>query len=369
MATLLAREPARAEAMFTLLHRTFGNRFVAEVLASQRTVAPTVTPANTPGTGDLGSTDEPELDLSSQANAAPAKTTHAPASKNDLADADNVLKMTPVGTRGPTGTAAFIMAAVNAGFVHISYEPARLQLQQFIDNTSNTIHSKEGVPNKAKEDAGKKTAAKRGIKIEGTAGSYDVEIAESTILTTLAGLVRTRIERWCTAGIGKKRVVLSMGMFVRGDPGYGGSVHTTGSAIDTAFIANGGTSEEQAIAMVQDLPAGPRKMVFPDGAGVHVNNHGNGYDLGFSIDFFTMPWLDQVKDAKVSAEGADHSATLTAEGLVWGSTLTGISTARWDDKKGWAWSEPTLGTTSAETLLKSARLKAALAGMGKATVP
>jgi hypothetical protein len=375
VAALIAQFPGDSSAMLSTLHATLGNQFVNAVMASEQTVAPAVAPSvgDLGDLGDLGSTAEPELGNELQGVTDEAKAP-APASAKDLADADALIKLNPVGTRGPDGTAAYLIAAIDRGFVG-AFDKTKKQLQQFKDNTATTIHSSEGTPwedpkrkpgTRPNEDAGKAAALKKGIKISGTAGQYDVEIDQSSILATLVAVVHKRVERWRAKAEGKKQHVLSLGDYVRGDPGYDGSLHSTGRAIDTAFLRTYANTTEEAIALLEDLPAGPRKMVFPDGAGVHINNDGNGYGFGFGFDFFEGPSLPAAQKAAEAAEGADHTKTLEAEGLVWGRTVLGKNTATWDAKtKAWVWgAKPTDTRKSAEPFLKSDRLRATLKNLG-----
>ena len=301
-----------------------------------------------------------------------------PANPKDLADASALIQLNPVGTRGPKGTAAFFIEAIRRGFVS-AFPQTEKQLQQFVDDKSKSIHSEENFPtmwedethtkkvwDKKTEDKGKAAAKQKGLTITGQMGKYDVDLDQSPILESLVTVTKTRIERWRTPPVvGPKQVVLELGEYVRGDPGFGGSRHTTGNAIDVAFLNTKVSTEDQAIELIQDLPPGKRIMVFPDGDGVHVNIDGKGYDFGFGIEFFTTPFLasEQAREMKKAASAATRPATLRARGLIWGSTASYESTATWNGKE-WSWSS--VQTGSAEEHLKSPRLKAALQNVGSA---
>lgn len=348
------------------LLRSAANRFGNPTLAR----APTTTPTSLDDLG-IDRVEEPEPSWLPTAEVHADTKTPPPASAKDLADADALIKLTPVGTRGPNGTAAFLIAAIDAGFV-AAFPKTKKQLQQFVDDKSSSIHSDENYPtkwnekkervfDKDAEDNGKAAAHAKGLTIKGTKGSYDVEIDQSPILESLVTIARARIERWRKAGVGSKQVVLSLGDYVRGDPGYGGSNHTTGKAIDVAFLETKVSSEDQAIELVQDLPPGPRMLVYPDGAGVHINVNGKGFDFGFGREFFTGPFLDTQQSEEMKKAGSDHSQPLHATGLSWGFSTFAKSTATWNDEKGWSWSKPAQSAGSAEAHIKSAKLRAVLA--------
>lgn len=374
---VLERYPAEAAELVYFMHKAYGNRYVAEVVKRWNTGnAKQQPPAGVVANAEL----EPAVVADTQVS------TSAPAPAETTDKYSDLLATPHNGTRGPDGTAAWLLEAVKLGLIE-ARDGAADELQQFVDD-AKLIRTKEGRVSKEYEKKGRAKAKREGHPIDnvhdvkGSRTQFDVEIDQAPILETLVGLVTNRVTTWRAAGSKGAPRKLEIQNLVRGDPGYGGSVHTNGIAVDIG-IANddlGGF-----LQVLEDLPPGARVAVFPDGEeSMHVNHHadskhqavGGDFDFGFPKSFFDM-LVAKDKDHFPAAqkqvemeEGADHTKPLTAKRLVWGSRHVYGAHAKWDDATGaWKWSSWDTTGGTAEDHLKNKKLKTALAGLGKKSTP
>lgn len=349
VARLIAHHPDDRLAIIQALHQTLGNAFVAQVLSADK---------------DHDHDDEHEhsslLDTTTLAQ--------VPNARVDPIDA--LLAWSPTQTRGPDGTAAWMLRAKELGFVTSSAGTVS-ELGDLRDNKQE-VRTSEKEPGQAYEDEKRKQDKKRPkprldrvtkVGTGKTYEGYDVGIDESTILQTLVGVAHARIRAWRATGAQKKPIVLKLGDFVRGDAGFGGSPHTGGNAMDLFFLG-ANNNDGDVIDLLHDLPAGPPLVIVRDtNNALHLDRLDGRYGLGVPSMGDYLPSeldLEKTKAAAVAAAGNDHTQKLEATGIEWGVGWVQKYSATWNDKHGWVWTLER-NVELAENRLKSTKLRDAIA--------
>jgi hypothetical protein len=346
VADVMLRYPQEIGPIVEFLQRCLGNTYAIKVLdewgkASQKP------PAGVVKDGAADDTDAPPTatDMAGSASTAEDKYTE-------------LLARQHAGTRGETGTAAWLLAAMDDGLVTIddSHADTKTQLEQFVADR-DTITSNEKMPGKKDRRA-----------------DYEVEVESAPILETLVGLLERRVQAWRTKGSKGKPKPLAIQNLIRADPGYGGGPHTRGMAMD---LGHSNSDMKGFMQTLDELPPGAARSVFPDGSGsLHVGHHSDkshkagadGFDLGFPPSFFDLPVAASEEGLKVFQHKAEHAADasdteLEVKALAWGSVHVHVMKATKTADGAWTWTDKTHG--EAKSHLKDKKLRAKLEGLAK----
>lgn len=269
---------------------------------------------------------------------------------------EDLLAWHPSELSGDAGVAAWLLRAVEVHWVDAFAETVR-HLRAYVKG-ARTVESVEKMPAPGYD---------RGVKpkreVGGGQGVYDVKLGEAPVLDTLHTLVRNHIHDCFERRAYYPHALFELGTFLRRDPGYGGSRHTQGAAIDLGGM-NFATVDD-VLHVLDLLPDSKVSRVFPDNNNhLHLSIHDGALELGmpFQGDFF--PDSRSMKSAQHKAEAsADADATtLHADGLAWGSTVMNQSTAT-RSGGAWKWSKPAPKSDGAAAVgfLQSKELRAKLA--------
>lgn len=343
VAEVMFRHPQEIGPLVAFIQRCLGNAFAVRVLdewgkASQKPP---------PGVVKDGDTE-------------PSPTaTDAAETTSSADDAYTELLARPhTGTRGETGTAAWLLAAIDAGLVTIddSHADSKTQLEQFVADRG-TITSNERIPGD--------TSHRK---------DYEVEVESAPILETLVQLLERRVQAWRAKGSKGTPKPVAVQNLIRADEGYGGSRHTRGVAMDLGHSNSDVTGFMQTL---DELPPGAARSIFPDGSGsLHVGLHSDkshkaaagGFDLGFPPSFFDLPVAASEKGLEVFQHKAENAAEASAtelevKALVWGSVHVHVMKATRTADGAWTWTDKTHG--EAKSHLKDKKLRAKLDGLAK----
>lgn len=359
VARILLQFPDDRLAIIALLHRTLGNGFASEVLS--------ILPELEAG-ADAGKAPDPLVTMAETpiSSAPPQGVAPVAAPDQDVAD---LRAWKPTQTGGDRGYAAWLLRARQLGFLSATGRSLP-ELGDFV--AGRMIHSPNEQPlSQDDEDAGRKAGGHKLDKVHRTPTGYDVDLKEAPILATIVTILSARIGEWATNGGGKRRPLLRLGDFVRGDVGFGAkSPHNEGVAIDLDFVGQKNSAQD-VIDILRVLPPGRLEVFSDNNDALHLDRRPGGFGLGLPSkgDYLSSrhainpdrPWRNAEQDRVEREAGDDHGKTLHANGLVlYKGTAT--ASATWDARRSrWEWSKWVLTGDSVEPYLVSPVLHAAIA--------